>query len=61
MSIKELSEDYLKRAKLRLKILNEFLKEKDYADVIGISQKIVKLIQKSILLKIAINPPKWHA
>ncbi|WP_141266870.1 HEPN domain-containing protein [Thermodesulfovibrio sp. Kuro-1] len=57
---KELSEDRLKRAKLRFRILNEFLKEKDYADVIRTCQEIVEIIQKSILIKIGINPPKWQ-
>ncbi len=60
MTNKELADDYIKRAKLRFKILEEFLKEKDYADVIRISQEIVELIQKSILIRININPPKWH-
>jgi len=57
---KELFEDYIKRAKLRFRILNEFLKEKDYADVIRTCQEIVELVQKSILIKMNINPPKWH-
>lgn len=30
MVSRELSEDYLKRARLRFKVLNEFLKEKIY-------------------------------
>ncbi|MDW7972764.1 MAG: HEPN domain-containing protein [Thermodesulfovibrio sp.] len=60
MSNKALSEDYLKRARLRLKILTEFLNEKDYADVIRTCQEIVELVQESILIKMGINPPKWH-
>jgi hypothetical protein len=57
---KELIEDYLKRAKIRLRFLEEFLKEKDYADVIRVSQEVVELAQKAILLKMGITPPKWH-
>ncbi|WP_369018035.1 HEPN domain-containing protein [Thermatribacter velox] len=57
---KELIEDYLKRAKIRLRLLEEFLKEKDYADVIRVSQEVVELAQKAILLKMGITPPKWH-
>lgn len=57
---RELVEDYLKRARIRLRFLEEFLKEKDYADVIRVSQEIVELAQKAILLRIGINPPKWH-
>jgi len=55
-----LAEDYIKRAKLRLKVLEEFFKEEDYADVIRISQEIVELAQKAMLILINISPPKWH-
>jgi len=57
---RELVEDYLKRARIRLRFLEEFLKEKDYADVIRVSQEVIELAQKAILLRIGINPPKWH-
>lgn len=57
---RELFEDHIKRAKLRFRILSEYLNEKDYADVIRTSQEIVELIQKAILIKIGIQPPKWH-
>jgi len=57
---KELAEDYIKRAKIRFRLLKEFLNEKDYADVIRVSQEIVELVQKAILIEININPPKWH-
>ncbi|MCX7726836.1 MAG: HEPN domain-containing protein [Chitinispirillaceae bacterium] len=60
MKSKLLITDYLKRAKLRFKILPQFLSENDYADVIRISQEIVELIEKAIVIKIGINPPKWH-
>ncbi|GLI52397.1 hypothetical protein [Thermodesulfovibrio yellowstonii] len=49
MSSKEPAEDYLKRAKLRFKILNEFFEKNDYADVMRISEEIVELSQRSIL------------
>lgn len=57
---KALFEDYLRRARLRFRILNEYLKERDYADVIRTCQEIVELVQKAILIKIGIKPPKWH-
>ncbi|MEJ5227808.1 HEPN domain-containing protein [Thermodesulfovibrio sp.] len=57
---RELFEDHIKRAKLRFRILGEYLQEKDYADVIRTSQEIIELIQKAILIKIGIKPPKWH-
>jgi HEPN domain-containing protein len=57
---KELAEDYIKRAKLKFRIINEFLEEKDYADVIRTSQEIVELVQNAILIRINISPTKWH-
>ncbi|MCX7817479.1 MAG: HEPN domain-containing protein [Syntrophales bacterium] len=60
MTSKALAEDYIKRAKIRFKVLEIFLKEKDYPDIIRISQEIVELIEKAILIQININPPKWH-
>jgi len=56
----ELAKDYIKRVKIRFNILKNFLKEEDYADIISESQEIVELIQKAILIKIGIEPPKWH-
>lgn len=56
----ELAEDYIRRAKIRLNALDVFMKEKDYADVIRESQEIVELIQKAMLIKVGIVPPKWH-
>lgn len=60
MSKNELYKDYVKRARLRYKILPQLIEENDYADVIRISQEIVELVEKAVLLKIGINPPKWH-
>ncbi len=55
-----LAADYIRRAKIRAKIIKEFFKERDYADVIRVSQEIVELVEKAILLKMGIVPPKWH-
>lgn len=57
---RELAEDYIKRARIRLKILDEYIKQKDYADVIRTCQEIVELSQKAILINIGISPPKLH-
>lgn len=56
----ELSISYMKRAKIRFSLINQFMNEEDYADVIRESQEIVELIQKALLIKIGIEPPKWH-
>lgn len=55
-----LAQDYYKRANLRLKVLKQFLEEEDFADVIRVSQEIVELVEKALLIKVGINPPKWH-
>lgn len=38
----ELSISYIKRAKIRFRLINQFMDEKDYADVIRESQEIGK-------------------
>jgi len=57
---KALAESYLKRCRIRVEILEEFLKRKAYADVIRESQEIIELLEKAILIKLGIDPPKWH-
>lgn len=55
-----LSMDYMLKAKARLKILPILYDEKDYPDVVRVSQEIVELSLKAILRHIGIDPPKWH-
>lgn len=55
-----LARDYLKRARIRLEMLETLMKRKDYADVIRFSQEIVELCEKAILIKLEITPPKLH-
>ena len=57
---KALAESYLKRCRIRIEILEEFLKRKAYADVIREAQEIIELLEKAILIEIGIDPPKWH-
>lgn len=57
---KKLFDDYIKRGKIRFKVLKDFMDEDDYGDVIRVSQEIVELVEKAILIKMGINPPKWH-
>ncbi len=56
----ELANSYLRRAKIRCEILKEYLRREDYADVIREAQEAVELIQKALLIKIGVQPPKWH-
>lgn len=46
-----LAQDYHKRAKLRFKVLTQFLEEGDFADTVRISQEIVELIEKALLIR----------
>ncbi len=55
-----LADSYYKRAKIRAEILKEFVKREDFADVVREAQEIVELLQKAILIKVGIEPPKWH-
>ncbi len=56
----ELANSYLRRARIRFDVLQEFLKRDDYADTVREAQEIVELVQKALLIKIGIQPPKWH-
>ncbi len=60
MTNKKLGLDYYKRAFIRFKLVNFFMQEEDYADVVRVCQEVVELCQKAILIMIGINPPKWH-
>jgi HEPN domain-containing protein len=55
-----LADDYIYRAKIRINILKEFLRVHDYSDTIREAQEVVELIQKAMLLRLGIDPPKWH-
>lgn len=56
----ELIKDYFKRVKIRRKIINEYFKEEDYADIIRECQETVELALKGILLYYGIKYPKIH-
>ena len=56
----ELANSYLRRAEIRLEVLEEFLKRNDFADTVREAQEVVELVQKALLIKIGIQPPKWH-
>lgn len=56
----ELASSCLRRAKIRFEILQEFLKRNDFADIIREAQEVVELLQKALLIRKGIQPPKWH-
>ena len=55
-----LAQNYFKRCKIRVEILEEFFRKKAFSDVIREAQEVVELLEKAILIKMGINPPKWH-
>lgn len=60
MKSNDLVKSYLQKANKRMKILELLKNEEAYSDVVREAQEIVELVQKAILRKIGIDPPKWH-
>lgn len=55
-----LAEDYLRRAEVRLKILDALYAEQSWADVVRESQEVVELALKGILRLSQIETPRIH-
>lgn len=60
MTNASLSQSYLLKARVRLKILQVLLEEEAYSDVVREAQEIVELALKGMLRQIGVEPPKWH-
>lgn len=60
MQNKDLSTDYIKRAKVRLEAVELLLMRHSYADVVREAQEVVELALKSLLRKFGIQPPRIH-
>ena len=60
MTNNDLSSSYINKSNKRTKILKVLFDDEAYSDVIREAQEIVELVQKAILRKVGINPPKWH-
>lgn len=60
MQRQKLVEDYLKRAETRIKALEFFKKEGDFADVIRESQEAVELLLKGLIMAYGLEVPKVH-
>ena len=56
----KLSQDYLKRANIRLEVLEVFYNKGDYADVVREAQEVVELVLKAVLRNAGIDVPKIH-
>ncbi len=55
-----LAEDYLERASIRLRVLEVYYAEGDYADVVREAQEVVELVLKAVLRIVGIDVPKIH-
>jgi len=60
MQNKNLAEDYIKRAAIRLKAVEVLLNYKSYPDVVRESQEVVELALKALLRQSGIEPPRIH-
>ena len=60
MQNKDLSRDYIKRAKVRLEAVELLLMRHSFADVVREAQEVVELALKSLLRKFGIQPPRIH-
>ncbi len=56
----ELAEDYLRRAKLRLKALDVLFEGGGWPDVVRESQEILELALKGLLRWCGVDPPRIH-
>ncbi len=56
----ELARSYFRRSGLRLRILEEYMKHRAFAEVVREAQEVVELLQKAVLIALGIRPPKWH-
>ena len=56
----KLTIDYLKRAKIRLEVLEVLYEKGDYPDVVREAQEVVELALKAVLRLIGVEVPKVH-
>jgi hypothetical protein len=54
----DLAESYMKKARMRLEILDLLRSRGGYSDLLSEAQEIVELATKAILRRIGIGPPK---
>ena len=56
----ELAEDYLRRAKLRLRALDVLFAGEGWPDVVREAQEVVELTLKGLLRRCGVDPPRVH-
>lgn len=60
MTSDELARSYLRKASVRLEILDLLLSKEAFSDVVREAQEIVELALKGMLRAVGVEPPKWH-
>jgi len=60
MKNRELADDYIKRAKVRLRALSVLHEAESWADVVRESQEVVELTLKALLRSCGVSPPRVH-
>ena len=60
MRNRELADDYLRRAEIRLRAIDVLFEAESWADVVRESQEAVELALKGLLRSLGIEPPRVH-
>ncbi len=60
MTNDSLARSYLRKAQVRLDVLDLLLQKDAHSDVVREAQELVELALKAMLRQIGIEPPKWH-
>lgn len=60
MTLRDLAKSYLKKARVRLEMLDFLYSREAYSDVIREAQEVVELATKAMLRHKGIEPPKFH-
>ena len=60
MTNDSLSRSYLRKAQVRLGVLDLLVEKRAYSDVVREAQELVELALKALLRHVGIEPPKWH-
>jgi len=60
MQNRPLAEDYVRRARVRVRALDVLFEAESWADVVRESQEIVELALKGLLRSVGVDPPRIH-
>jgi HEPN domain-containing protein len=60
MTLDQLAQSYLQKARNRKRVLEVLLEQQGYSDVVREAQELVELALKAMLRHVGVDPPKWH-